>query len=335
MPEKIDPYSTPSQKALGLYNLLLFSGRGFSLPELSAKLNCSKQTVLRLAEQIQQGRQARLKSFVKDGKRWFRIEAPRSRPHCSVSAEQIQRLVMCRDMVWHLLPQGIREEIEQTLNYSTTLLPDMEHRDVALTQVVKAGFRGVIDYTPHQQTIETILTAIRGKRVLCCQYQSASRDRPKEYCLAPYRLLSYHEALYVLGWLVTDKGAPTALEHRTFCIHRIAEATPTQRTFEGMEMPTEPEYFGFHWEEPFRVKVKFEPEVAAYVTERRWSEDQVMKRQKNGKLVLEFTAQSTPEVVSWVLSFGGAATVFSPASLKARMQEAVQKLATRYGVCPS
>ncbi len=52
------------------------------------------------------------------------------------------------------------------------------------------------------------------------------------------------------------------------------------------------------------MQVKFAQEVAAYVSERTWSEDQVVRQLKNGKIILEFTARSRPEVVSWVLSFG-------------------------------
>ena len=52
MPKKLDPYASSAQKVLGLYSLLLFTGRSYSLGQLAGLFSCSKQTVLRMMEQI-------------------------------------------------------------------------------------------------------------------------------------------------------------------------------------------------------------------------------------------------------------------------------------------
>ena len=52
MPEKIDYYRSYGQKLISLFAKLLFTQRSHSLIELSRMLNCSKQTVMRLVDDI-------------------------------------------------------------------------------------------------------------------------------------------------------------------------------------------------------------------------------------------------------------------------------------------
>lgn len=55
MPPKRNSDATAGEKLLALYSLLLFSEREFSLTELAERLRCSKQTVLRLLDQLEAG----------------------------------------------------------------------------------------------------------------------------------------------------------------------------------------------------------------------------------------------------------------------------------------
>lgn len=82
--------------------------------------------------------------------------------------------------------------------------------------------------------------------------------------------------------------------------------------------------------EPFRVKINFSAQAAQYVRERRWSNDQTIKKLRDGRLRLEFTAQSWFEVVSWVLSFGSQAKVISPKELKNDLIDELNKILIEY-----
>lgn len=46
-----------------------------------------------------------------DGQRWHKARTRRIRPNVSLTPKGIQHLVLCRDMVMHLLPKGLRVEI--------------------------------------------------------------------------------------------------------------------------------------------------------------------------------------------------------------------------------
>ena len=84
-------------------------------------------------------------------------------------------------------------------------------------------------------------------------------------------------------------------------------------------------------DDPFRVRVSFSADAAAYVQERTWSEDQTISPTPEGGIILEFTATSWPEVISWVLSFGPEASLLAPEDLREEIKEAVEKMLKSYG----
>ncbi len=82
--------------------------------------------------------------------------------------------------------------------------------------------------------------------------------------------------------------------------------------------------------EPFHVKMAFQPAAAAYVSERTWSDDQMLTSKADGSVILEFTATSRPEVLSWVLSFRAEAELMAPEDLRQELTSIVEKIADVY-----
>jgi predicted DNA-binding transcriptional regulator YafY len=170
---------------------------------------------------------------------------------------------------------------------------------------------------------------------LSLRYRTAY-DEEKACDFAPVRLLRFNDALYVQGWMVTDKGRverlfddPTAL-----AVQRLIEVVPTRRSFAALVLPPLPEdgAFGFAAEEPFAVSVRFAPgPPSVYVRERIWSRDQAMKTDESGWLVLQFTARNLHEVLSWVLSFGPQAEALAPERLREKVAQAATEAAAIYG----
>ena len=70
--------------------------------------------------------------------------------------------------------------------------------------------------------------------------------------------------------------------------------------------------FGIIKDKAFKVEAEFTGWAAKYVAERIWSPDQKIKKVGKNKIVLEFTASSEPEVISWLLCFGEEVKVIKP-----------------------
>ncbi len=334
MPEKIHPHASPAMKILSLYGLLLFSGKNYSLVQLARLLRCSKQTVLRMIEQIEMSHQAKIESWIEGGRKWFKVKTPPVRPQVCLVAEDIQLLLLCRDFVWHLLPQSLREEVSRTIAKTTVLLPDMEDRSESLTRLGQAYSKGVINYTEHQDLMAILLKAIADRRVCRVDYQAPWRSEPRSYHIAPLTLLAHYAALYVRCYLVTDAGEPEVIyDNMLLAVQRILQVEKTDRTFTIPQdrLDATPQTFGLMKEEPFRVRVSFGRDAAVYVRERKWSEDQTISPASEGGIILEFTATSRPEVISWVLGFGPEASLLAPEDLREEIKEAVEKMLKSYG----
>jgi predicted DNA-binding transcriptional regulator YafY len=332
MPQKLEPFASPSEKILGLFSLLLFTGERYSLTRLAGLLGCSKQSVLRMIEQIEHSNEAQVESWLEGGQRWFRMRTPPNRPHVALPPESIQYLVLCKELVWHMLPQAMRREIDSALHKATVLLPDMEERPRALAHVMDVSVKGAIDYTPHHAAIDALLRAIGEERVCRVTYRSARSTAPREHLYAPLRLASYREALYAMG-AILDHDRPEVVKYTTpLAVQRMFDVTLTDMarppTVCGEDACRD---FGFVRGKSFRVKVKFEADVAHYVRERIWSADQRITEYRNGKLLLEFTARSDWEVVSWILGFGRGAELIGPPELKRMLRDELAALWERYG----
>jgi len=333
MPPKNDQYSTPSQKILNLFSILLFTGRKYSLSQLSTNLGCSKQTILRMTDELSRTHGVKLKDWMENGQKWFQIESS-ARPHVSFSPREIQLLGMCKELVWHLLPKGIRAEVEETLNKSTAFLPEMAKRDNALDSICEVSVKGAIDYTPFQEFIERFFEAIKNKMVCEVIYKAPYRYEARVYHFAPVKILSYRESLYISGYQVTEKGKPEIVHEMILAIHRMQGLSVLGRVFDfecdSNSSIKKEKLFGFMEDEALQVAIKFRPDVVQYVRERKWSDQQTIKEYKDGSILLEFSAQSELEVISWVLSFGKQAVLIKPKDLKQKIVQEVSNMMDSY-----
>jgi predicted DNA-binding transcriptional regulator YafY len=314
----MDLYASSARKAIGLYSLLLFTGRSYSLGQLAGLFCCSKQTVLRMVEQIEMTQRLTLDTWVEEREKWYKARTPAQRPNVTLTIEDIQQLLLCRDIVWHWLPEGLREDIEATIAKTAVLLPKYDSRSEALTSLTGARPKGVVDYSQSQDQVEGIMKALRDRIVCEVAYQSPERDKPKVLAVAPYQILAYREGLYVRCRMEKALAEPEKYYDPTLALHRMKSVKLTDRKFGAIAAkPNDTSGgFGLSHGEPFRVVVDIVPKAAMYVRERVWSPDQVITPKKDGGLTLEFTANSRVEVLNWVLSFGGEAVLREPQDIR-------------------
>lgn len=331
MPSKKDPYSGPSQKIIGLFSLFLFSGRAHSLGQLSQMFRCSKQTVLRMLEQIERSRWLVIDSWSEGRENMYQARKTRKMPNISLDADAIGKLLLCRDMVWHMLPANYRREVTQALQGATTLLPDFDDRDGALASYTLAKPKGMIDYTDKEHLITTLIRAIREYRICGVTYAGPRHSEPRVFTVMPYQMIVFHEGLYLRcrpkDALATAKDARDML----LAVHRMRAVALLEERFKPIKIDKNVQQlagaFGLNQGDAFRVKVRVGPGAALYVRERVWSDDQSIDPCEDGGLVLEFTTTSEQETVAWVLSFGGEMELLEPAHLR----DSVRSRATTIG----
>lgn len=331
MPEKWDPVSGPTHKLVSLFCLLLFTGRKYSLTQLAKQLDCSKQTVLRLIEALEAQSWARLESFKEGGQRFFRISRPEKLPSLSFTTSELMQLALCRDLVVHLLPKKFRDQLGMSISKTGLFLNDTSSRDDVLSSVGVAQSKGCVDYTPFEEMIETLLRAIKDGRICTVTYHALNKSEPRTYPLAPMRLLSFNDSLYVLGYILENNDFSKIRHKSSLAVQRLQKVCATGHIHEFPPIPDEEKrHFGFMPGEPFLVKAHFDKQVSRYVSERQWSSAQKVIELEDKSIELSFTATSVQEVVAWLLSFGRHVEVIEPEEIRSQMESEAKKILKIY-----
>lgn len=312
MPAKFSE-KKPGEKLLSLYTIFMLKGaKHTSLGDLAQALDCSKQTVLRLLDQLEASGYGKLEPPVKKGKEHlYRMQ--KAPTNLDMGVTELAQLALCRNLLLSLAPEGM----------SKIMGAEAENQD----QVPNSGLsliytKGRIDYEPFQDQYSKLLQGLRARRVCFLEYKKHPAQEARSFHFAPLRLISYHESIAFLGWEVSDSGK-TAIKFPNplyLYLQRCRQVRLTQRSAAKLPLPDEVlnsrRDFGVMRGESFGVVLLFESSAAAYVHDRQWSPDQKMRIMEDGRLLLEFKARSRPEVISWVLSFGKNVRALEPAWLR-------------------
>jgi predicted DNA-binding transcriptional regulator YafY len=335
MGKKINKESGPGEKLLRLFALLLFTQESYSLGKLAEMLLCSKQTVLRIIDQLEASKWGKVLREDAGKKALFRIERPQQLPQISLNPEGLAQLVLCRNFLENLLPASLRGDVDIALQQVCAYVPPsaLEHIS-ALGKISGAYSKGSIDYSKKYPILQTLLQAAIAKRICEVTYKASVQKEARTFDFAPLRLFAHNNSIYVAGWEVTNRGSvlPLHNDHSILLAHRFIEAIPTRRTWKGLPNPeNELSAFGIMQQDPFTVSMRITTqEAVTYVAERLWSSDQKITLNDDGSQILTMTAQSAPEVVSWALSLGSAAEVLEPEWLREQMKNEIAEMSALY-----
>lgn len=339
MQRKINPDRSRGQNLISLFARLFFSGRSYSLIELSDSLECSKQTVIKLIEELETLHWLDLEKTMKSGRRYYQIQraqVPKSR--VALTDEELDTLIMCRAFTGHLLGRDQFDAAMSALHKSSQMLHDThdgEH-NADESRVYGVYRPGAIDYTPFQSQWQTLLEAMEKSLVCEISYKKVLDKKPRTSRIKPLKIFSHREAVYVHARYAKEPGKlfkPAAYDP-LLALHRIQGVTLTDTPFTRPKdydfEKTFNEHFGVIKQKRFKVKAELTGWAAGFTAERNLSPDQKIRRRKGGKLIIEFSATSEPEVLNWVLSLGAEAKLVEPESLVEQLKERLAGVGALY-----
>jgi Predicted transcriptional regulator len=119
-----------------------------------------------------------------------------------------------------------------------------------------------------------------------------------------------------------------------FAVERIASSELLDEPFSvPKDLRLEEVYgdlFGLIDEPAQMVRIQFSPDVAYLVKERRWHPSQKNEIQKDGSVIVSFTAGGMDELASWILSWGQEARVLEPQALVEAVKAHLTRALDRY-----
>lgn len=336
MPAKLDQDARPDEKLLKLYSLLLFTGKEYSLTELKDKLMCSKQTIGRLVDKLEKSYYGSIVVKKKGKENFYGLKKPSTSKgmHVSINPDGLRKMILCSDLMWHLLSYKTRDQIEASALQAQANLPSEE---LPFFNDVHYGYsftKGKINYDVCDIELNELEKGLALRK--CCEilYQQTVNGELKKYTIASMKLIAYRETLYIGAWCVTSIGKveKTIDNPMFFLVHRMQKVEVlNNRSSEKLpEIEFSNETFGFIKSVPVKVKILFNKKVATYVYDRKWSDDQKITLNDDGSLLLEFTSGNKYEVISFVLGFGKNAVLLEPASLKEEIAKEIETMQKAY-----
>ena len=279
---------------------------------------------MRMMRTIELSGVAEIGTGIDQGRRWYQLKNLPGTPYIGLTAREVEKLSLCRDLLAHFLPDGIEGVIKAGIEKVSTLMEQAANREEAVSSKATRVTWGRIDYTPFQGIVDTLLQAIPGHVVCEIEYR-VPPDETISHDFVPVRLSAEDEALNIEGWKVNDKGAPEARLPKTLAVHRILSCTPTRRSLKDCpDLPGRGGAFGLPGRTGYPVRVLFDAYYSTFLRERIWSDNQEVIDLPDGTVELRFEAASDHKLVAWVLSFGGDAQLLEPAHLRKRIWDELE-----------
>jgi predicted DNA-binding transcriptional regulator YafY len=183
-------------------------------------------------------------------------------------------------------------------------------------------------YARYRETIQVLSDAVLARCTVRMRYRTGRTGKESTRSLDPYRVWYRNGGLYVIGH---DHRSG---EIRTFAVERIQEVTGSEETFSIPDSFDFEAYtatsFGVVAEPAVPVHIRFARSLATHVEEHDWHPSQKLERNRDGSLDLRMQVGGTTELRNWVLSFGSAAEVIAPESLRAEVAGELQRALSRY-----
>ena len=326
MPTPINPHLSYGQKLISLFARLLFSKKEYSLIDLARILDCSKQTVMRLIEDIQLSYGVEIEDHFEGKRKYYRMkQVVGAKPVLQLNKSELMTLQMCMSFTEHLLGDKLFTEAVDVLENSQLLLTGKQGE---FSDCFANFHAGHIDYAPHQKTIHTLIDAMEKKKICDLTYQKITTDEAKVLSIEPLKIFSHQDTIYLH---VRRKTSSKEVRYFLLAIHRIQAIKITDIEYEIPEKYDFDQFFNQNFgvikQEPFPVTIEFKEFAAAYVAERSWNSETRKEWVDDDTLILSFEVSSEFELIGWVLSWAGRAKVLEPDWLVGEMRDTIQKMA--------
>lgn len=311
-----------------LFQRLARSHYGIGLDDLVSELECTKRTVYRDLEALDQAGFPIL-SEKRDGRSFYRLLESFRLGDVPFTSDEVLALAFGEDLLKTLEGTVFHDSVRSALGkIRAALSPAMASYLGRLGQSFRVLPGPHKSYARFRETIQTLNDAVLARETLRVRYRTGGTGAASSRDLDPYHVWYRNGGLYVVGLDHRSR------ELRTFAVDRIRSLSGTGQRFDP---PADFDFdayagasFGVMHEPATRVRIRFEKPWATFVEERTWHPSQKLERIDGGRLELTMEVGGAAEIRSWVLSFGAGAEVVEPASLRADVARELEAARERY-----
>jgi len=311
-----------------LVQRLARSRTGAHVDELAELVDCTRRTVYRDLDALGFAGFP-VTSERRDGRTFYRFVDTYRLGDVPFTADEVLALAFGEDLLRTLEGTVFHDSIRSALaKIRTGLGPELAEYLARLGQSFRVLPGPHKNYSRFRDTIRALNDAVIARRSVRMRYRTGRTGKTATRDLDPYRVWYRLGGLYVVG-LDHLSG-----EIRTFAVHRIGAIEASERRFRVRDGFDFDAYiggsFGVVAEPAVQVRIRFEASARNYVEERTWHPSQELIPLPDGRLELSMQVGGGSELRSWILSFGPAAEVLEPESLRAEVARDLADSLARY-----
>lgn len=298
---------------------LISAPGGRTAAELAAGLECTVRTVYRDLEALQSAGFPLYTDMVHGRRCWAVLEPCRQSMPLPCSLPELMALCFSRTMLQPLRNTIFAESLDSLFDKISAMLPPESLRFLQTVQdTIAVGTKQYKDYSAHHDHIARIYEGALSRQRLRITYCALNRSQPTSRTIDPYRIWFVNDTFYLIGYCHLRQSV------RVFAVERIQDVAVIDETFsipEGTRADMPEFAFGVVSGEPEHVRIHFDRNVAPYIREKIWHPGQRLGECDDGGVVFEADLALTRELRQWVQSWGAAARVLSPESLRERIRQ--------------
>lgn len=320
-----------AQRLLKIYMALANARQGVTIAELEEQTGVTRRTLNRDLALLGEDHLVEAREGHDDNrKRWVLLPAgPAST--ISFTKGELMALHLGRSMLAFARGTELGEAMSSafdkvTARLGTGTFEDLARKYYALPDAppVEAGSERFDDVLNEAQS------ALDKSQRLELTYPQSDGVAVRKLVVDPLTMAYFRGRLYLLA---LGEGYPGP---HPFALHRVVEARWLRGEAARVPDGYSPEEhfsssFGlFTGGEVTTVRVHFAPRAARYARERRWHASQRVVDLQGGGCEMSWELPLTPDLESWLLSFGDAATVQAPATLRRTMRDRLRRALDAY-----
>ncbi|HKE95645.1 MAG TPA: YafY family protein [Povalibacter sp.] len=312
-----------------LHTILASRRTAIPLEDLMARLECSKSTLHRAINALQDSLNAPVIFDAEaGGYRYARGSEDDSYelPGLWFTPNELQALAVMQ----RLLKDAGGGLLEEHLGPLAKRLGELtKHQRLNLGEAASRLRFPAIAARPAGIAFATVASATLQRRKLWIEYHARSTDERSERTILPQRITQYRGTWYLDAW-DEDKNAL-----RSFSVDRILRATVLEEAAFGVpEAELESHYasaYGIFGGEADKLAVlRFSAEGARWVADEKWHPQQEATWLPDGRYELRIPYRESRELVMDILRHGGNVEVVAPEELREQVRSELRRAASRY-----
>jgi predicted DNA-binding transcriptional regulator YafY len=262
---------------------------------------------------------------------WMKEGAPFDIPGMDVHTALAFR--MADEHVARLLPSATYEYLAPHFDHARTVLDGLQGRTMK-------KWPSKVSVTPTSQPLrpasfsqallEMVQEGLLNERRLEVGYRKRGEDQLKDYEVHPLGLVHRDAAAYLVCTLRSYEDVVLLALHRMDGVKLLDSASNAPAGFD-LEAWIAKGGMGYvRGNKPLALKVRLEENAAVTLIESPLSDDQVVRKPRQGKVIVEATVPDTGQLRAWLRSWGPLLEVLGPASLRKEMANHVAELMAMY-----